>query len=213
MADRSLAKLLWYNFTQWTVGGFGRLYFGVRTRHLDRLPATGPVVVVANHQSHLDPPLVGCYCRRPLVYLARDTLFRGLLGPLIRSYDTIPIDREGTGLAGIRATLKQLKAGRAVLMFPEGTRSPDGQLQTLRPGFCALVRRGGAAMLPVAIDGAYRAMPRGKLLPRPQRIAVVAGERMSPEEVASYATDDELVAEVERRLRAALAEAQQVTGH
>ena len=133
------------------------------------------MVLLATHHSYLDPLLIGCFMPRPIGYLARDTLFTGLLGPLIRSYDAIPIDREGGGLAGIRATLKRIKQGDAVLMFPEGTRSPDGKLQPLKPGFIALVRRGKASIVPLALAGTFESWPRGENGRDPPRVGLVCG--------------------------------------
>ena len=212
MYSRSLPKLLWYRTTQWVIGGLARVYFRVRCRGMHRMPATGPVVLLANHQSHLDPPLIGCFMPRPLGYLARDTLFSGPLGPLIRSYDAIPIDREGSGLAGIRNTLKRIKQGDAVLLFPEGTRSQDGRLQPLKPGFIALVRRGKASIVPLAIAGSYEALPRGRSMPRPMPIALVCGEPIPPALLADL-EDEALLDLAASHLADCLAEARRVAGY
>jgi len=134
-------------------------------------------------------------------YLARDTLFRvPILAPLIRFLDAIPIDREGLGLSGIKETLRRLKAGELVLIFPEGTRTRDGEMGRLKPGFISLARRGGVPLVPVGFDGAYQAWPRTARFPRCGRIAVVIGEPISPQQIAG-ASDDELLAELERRIR------------
>lgn len=212
MYRRSLPKLLWYRATQWGVGGVARIYFRIRRRGMRNMPRSGPVVLLANHQSHLDPLLIGCFMPRPLGYLARDTLFAGPLGPLIRSYDAIPIDREGGGLAGIRNTLKRIKQGDAVLMFPEGTRSPDGSLQPLKPGFIALVRRGKASIVPLGIAGTFEALPRGRAMPRPKRIALVCGAPTPPDELAKL-DDQALLDLVARQLAACTAEARRVAGY
>jgi 1-acyl-sn-glycerol-3-phosphate acyltransferase len=196
---RSLPKLLWYRLAQFGLSVAGLLLFGVKRRGVNNVPTHGPVVLLANHQSHLDPAVVGCYCRRPLGFLARDTLFTGSLGKLIRSFEAIPIDREGSGLAGIRATLKRLKQGDAILMFPEGTRSEDGQLQPLKPGFISLVRRGGAAIVPVAIAGAHRALPRGSRFPRRVPLAIDFGAPMSADTIATL-DDSELLTLLSARL-------------
>lgn len=169
------------------------------------------MVFVSNHQSNLDPVLIGVMCRRQIAYLARETLFTGMLGPLIRSYDAVPIDREGTGLAGIRATLKRIKQGDAVLLFPEGTRTSTGDLQPLQPGFLALVRRGKAAILPVGLDGPYQAMPRGVVIPRPVRIGLSYGEVIPFEQVKDL-PDDELIALVEKRIRDSCTRAAELAG-
>lgn len=211
MYQRSFAKLVWYRLTQWCIGGVARVWFRLRRRGIDRVPGSGPAVLLSNHQSHLDPLLLGCFIPRPIGYLARDTLFKGLLGPLIRSYDAIPIDRGGSGLAGIRATLKRIKQGDAVLLFPEGTRSEDGQLQELKPGFIALVRRGKAAIVPLAIAGSYEALPRGANFPRPKPVALVCGESIPAEELASL-DDAALLALVSERIAACHAEAKTLVG-
>lgn len=211
MYHRSTPKLVWYRVSQWVLGGLARVWFRARRQGHGNVPATGPVVLLANHQSHLDPVLIGVFAPRPLSYLARDTLFRGILGPLIRSYDSIPIDREGGGLAGIRATLKRLKQGDAVLMFPEGTRSPNGELQPLKPGFIALVRRGGASIVPVGLAGAYEALPRGGVVPRPVRIAVDYGQPILPATIAQL-DDAELLAVVAERMAECLARTRRLAG-
>jgi 1-acyl-sn-glycerol-3-phosphate acyltransferase len=119
---------------------------------------------------------------------------------IIESLDSIPIDREGSGLAGLRETLRRLKRGEAVLVFPEGRRSSDGEVAPLKPGFCALARRSGAVLLPMAIDGAFDAWPRTQKLPRRACIHIDFGKPMSPEEVAKL-DDAALVAEVQRRIQ------------
>ncbi len=201
-----MLKLAWYRLTQWVLGLAVRVIFRLRTCGRKNVPARGPVVLLSNHQSHLDPPLVGCFTKRPLSIMARDTLFTGLVGWLVRSYDAIPIDRDGSGLGGIRATLKCLKNGSAVLLFPEGTRSEDGQLQPLKPGFCSLVRRSHATVVPMAIAGAYQAWPRTARFPRPHPIAVVWGAPLAPDDIAKL-SDAELVATITERIADCFAQA------
>ncbi len=209
--DRPLWKRLWYRLTQYVAGSFFRVWFRLRREGHQAIPPEGPVVFVCNHQSHLDPVLVGVMCRRQIAYLARDTLFKGPLGALIRSYDAVPIDRDGAGLAGIRATLKRIKQGDAVLVFPEGTRSLDGQLQPLQPGFLALVQRGKAAIVPVAVDGPFLAMPRGSSFPKPVRIGLCYGQTIPHEEVRSLDNQQALDL-VEQRIRSCLQRAGQLAG-
>ena len=172
----------------------------------ENIPTSGGVLVVSNHQSHFDPPLVGMGVPRRMNYLARDTLFS--FAPfrwLIHSVDAIPIDREGIGLSGIKESLRRLKRGEMVVVFPEGTRTRDGEIAPFRPGFTALASRSGAAILPVAIEGAFAAWPREQKLPGPGRIRVRYGPPVSPEEIRGR-DERELLAEVERRVRQCQAE-------
>lgn len=201
---RGLAKTVWYWLTSTAIWCAAKTLYRLRTHRRDRVPLEGPVVIVANHQSYLDPPLVGGATRRQLSYLARDTLFKGPLGVLIRSYDAVPVDRDGTGLAGIRATLKRLKQGGAVLVFPEGVRTSDGELQPLKPGFLTLVRRSKAVLVPLGFDGPFDVWPRGRKSPKlAGRIAMHYAEPIQPHEVAAM-DDDALIGLVAERLATAV---------
>jgi len=149
-----------------------------------------------------DPPLVGLTCQRRMNYLARDTLFPiPVLGSLIRFLDAIPIDREGVGLSGIKETLRRLKAGELVLIFPEGTRTSDGEVKALKPGFISLARRGKVPLVPVGLDGAYQVWPRTSKFPRLGRVAVMIGQPIGVEQIAAM-NDEQLLEELERRIRA-----------
>jgi len=202
-ANRPWYSRLWYEVLRRIIQLAAVLGWGVRHWGRQNIPDNGGVLVVSNHQSHFDPPLVGMACARRMNYLARETLFR--FAPfrwLIHSLDAIPIDRDGLGLSGIKESLRRLKRGEMVLVFPEGTRSPDGDIAPFRPGFTTLAVRGKAWILPVAIDGAYQAWPRRAILPRPGRIDVCYAPPISPEEVARW-SERQLLAEVEQRVRAA----------
>jgi 1-acyl-sn-glycerol-3-phosphate acyltransferase len=159
-------------------------------------------MVLGNHQSHFDPPAIGSVCLRRLNYVARKTLFKWPLSLLISTLDAIPIDQEGIGLSGIKETLKRLKAGEGVLLFPEGSRSWDGEMTPLMSGFTALARRCRVPLVPVAIVGAHEAWPRGT--PRPNlsgSIYIEFGPPLSTAESALL-NDEQLIAEIERRIRA-----------
>ena len=202
MSQRSLASRVWYRLLQRSLQLVAVVVYRVRYSGRRNIPCQGGVLVVSNHQSHFDPPLVGIGVPRPLNYLARDTLFRfAPFGWLIRTVNAFPIDREGVGLAGIKESLRRLKRGEMVLIFPEGTRTHNGRISPFRPGFTALAVRSKAAILPVAIDGAFEAFPRGRTWPGPGRIRVHFGVPLMPDEIAGR-DERELLAEVERRVRA-----------
>src|SRR6476646_4828654 len=194
--QRTLAQHLGYDAFRVFARFFGVWMYGLRVEGRENWPATGGGLICANHQSMFDPPLVGLTCARRMNYLARDTLFRVPgLSQLITFLDAIPIDREGGGLAGLKETLRRLKAGELVLIFPEGTRTRDGEVQPFKPGFISLARRSRVPLIPVGLDGAYQAWPRTAKFPRPGRVAVVIGKPLTTEQVAAM-SDDDLLAEL-----------------
>jgi 1-acyl-sn-glycerol-3-phosphate acyltransferase len=162
------------------------LAFSFRVDGKANIPRTGPALLIANHQSYLDPLIVGLASRRHLAFLARKTLFRHKsLRWLIESLNAVPIDQEGVGKEGIKTIIEELKKGRAVVVYPEGERTGHGGLNPLRPGIQLLIKRTQAPIVPIGIAGAYDALPRWRKYPRfsplflPARkgaIAVVVGK-------------------------------------
>lgn len=167
----------------------------------DKMPNEGPVLVLSNHQSTLDPVLIGILFSRKLVYLAKKSLFNNpMFGFLIRCYDSIPIDREKGGLDGLREILAKLKEGKAVLIFPEGTRSRDGQLLPIKGGFLPVAKRSQATLLPVAVIGGHEIMQKGKVLPRRSSVAAVVGTPI-PYERYSALSDKEIIALISEEIK------------
>ncbi len=151
-------------------------YFRWRVFNPERVPRKGPVILASNHASFLDPPLVGAGIKRGIHYLARESLFRFPgVGWLLRRWNSVPVDREGGGAAGLRAILDRLLDGGAIVLFPEGTRTRDGQLQPARSGIGLTVIKSTATVVPVRVFGTYAAFGRHMKLPRPHRIAVKYG--------------------------------------
>jgi len=153
-----------------------RLLFGLEGRGTEHVPAHGPVLLVANHSSFLDPPLVGGVAPRPLSFMAKAELFRvPLLGALIRRLNARPVRREGADAGALRTALRILQDGGVLLMFPEGTRGPEGTLREPKPGAAMLAVTSGAPVVPVFVQGSGRAWPRGRTLPRPAKVTVTFG--------------------------------------
>jgi 1-acyl-sn-glycerol-3-phosphate acyltransferase len=157
-----------YETTYYVAAAGMTLGWSLRTEGRQHIPATGPALLIANHQSFLDPVLVGLGTRRHLRYLARKSLFQNpLFTWVIRMLNAVPIDQEGIGKEGIKTILGQLQNGQAVAVFPEGERTHDGQMQPLRPGIHLLIKRTQAPIIPVGIAGAFDAMPRWRSVPVP----------------------------------------------
>jgi 1-acyl-sn-glycerol-3-phosphate acyltransferase len=150
-------------------------YFRWRVYHPERVPPTGPVILAANHSSFIDPPLVGAGGRRPISFLARKTLFHSVVGIALRSWRVVPVDRDGGGGAGLKAILDRLLEGGAILLFPEGTRSMDGQLQAARSGIGLVVIKSAAPVVPVRVFGTFEAYGRDRRFPLPNRVRVKYG--------------------------------------
>jgi 1-acyl-sn-glycerol-3-phosphate acyltransferase len=198
---RSLAKRAVYDSLRWLCRLYGVVFFQLRCRGRGRIPAQGPVLMCSNHQSYLDPVLVGLTCDRRLNFLGRASLFRSyFFRRLFEFLDAIPLEREGLGLAGLRESLRRIRRGEMVLIFPEGTRTRTGEIGPLEAGFCLLARRASVTLVPVGIDGAFEVWPKEARFPRPGRIQIDVGQPIEPLWV-QQASDAELVAEVERRIR------------
>ncbi|GAJ22290.1 unnamed protein product, partial [marine sediment metagenome] len=130
-----------------------------------------------NHQSYLDPMLSGAFLKRRLCFLARESLFSNwFFGRLLSSVDATPLKQDQADLRAVRKVVSKLKAGRGVCLFPEGTRTRDGRIGVIKPGFGLLCRRGKAGVVPVVIDGAFECWPRHKKIFSPGSISVCYGE-------------------------------------
>jgi len=152
-------------------------YFRWRVFNPENVPPTGPVILASNHASFLDPPLVGSALKRDINYLARESLFRFPgIGSLLCSWNCVPVDREGGGAKGLKAILNRLLAGGAIILFPEGTRTLDGRLQSGRPGIGLVVIKSSAPVIPVRVFGTYEAYGRHLRIPRPHRVMVKYGQ-------------------------------------
>lgn len=162
----------------------------------------GAALILSTHQSNLDPVLVGLNFNDRLSYLARRSLFKNaLFAAVIRLLDAIELDRDRSGLAGLKETLKRLKSNQKVLVFPEGTRTPDGQICPLRPGFLAVARRGRVPLVPLAVTGAFEALPRGSVWLRRYPLRISVGKMIEFNEY-NHLSDEEALELITRRLHA-----------
>lgn len=159
-----------------------RGFFDFRIVGAERLNFTGPALVCCNHASFLDPPFIGQAFPMPIHFFARKTLFDNpVLGWLLRRWQVIPIDRDKPDAASLKTTIRMLKQGEKVLMFPEGTRCTDGQLLPARAGVGLFIAKSKAPVLPVRMFGTFEAYPKGAKVPMPATVTLVVGELWQPD--------------------------------
>ncbi len=143
-----------------------RLFHRFRVQGLENIPKDKPFILACNHLSFFDPPAIGCKIPRNLHYFARDSLFFWPLGLLISSLNSIPVNRGQLDLGTLRKVLKVLKNGHPILVFPEGTRSEDGELQEPQKGLGLLVAKSSVGVIPARIYGSGKAFGKKHLIPR-----------------------------------------------
>jgi len=158
----------------------------------EKLVTDGPVLIASNHESYLDPPLVGIGYDKAVYYLARKTLFSGFGAWLYPRLNSIPVDQDRPDMTSLKTIIKLLKAGNQVVVFPEGSRTLDGELQPAEAGTGLIVAKSKAVVQPVRIFGARDALPRGssKICFRPITLVVGDPITFTPDELKAKGRDD-----------------------
>jgi 1-acyl-sn-glycerol-3-phosphate acyltransferase len=153
----------WVYWFGWSLFGSAyRSLFGLKVIGLEHLVREGAVLVASNHQSFLDPPLIGTLYQDEMYYLARKTLMSGpLLTWIYKAWNSIPVDQQRPDMTSLKTIIKLLNAGERVLIFPEGERSLDGEIGNAQPGVGLIAVKSNAVIQPIRIRGACEALPRG----------------------------------------------------
>ena len=204
----SFTYYFWYTLSKIAA----RFLFNFRVVHPGRMIEEGPLILASNHQSYFDPPLVGICSRRGVYYLARKTLLQiPLLGKLLPHINVILVDRDGNDMSALKTVIRLVKSGQGVVLFPEGTRSPDGQLQPAKAGIGLVIAKTRVPVQPMRIFGSHEAFPKGSGRITVTPITVVVGEpiRFTPEELdaKSHGGDERaLYQHLSDRVMAAIAE-------
>ncbi len=156
-----------------------KIYFRWRVYNPERVPLAGPVILASNHASYIDPPLVGAGVGRQINFLAKDNIFHvPILSAILRSWEVVPVDRDGGTGRGLKAILDRLGKGGAIILFPEGTRSRHGELNPARSGIGLTVIKSKAPVVPARVFNTYKAFGAHHWLPRPHQLTVKYGKPM-----------------------------------
>ncbi len=158
------------------------MFFRGEVAGLENVPAQGPFLIASNHASHLDPPIVGAQVPRQMSFFARKTLWKpGIASWWLDTVGTIPVDRDGgSDISAIRRVLRSLEQGKPLILFPEGTRSPDGRLQTAKPGVGMIACKAQVPVLPARIFGSFEAFGRSGPIRPGTPVSVVFGQPLPP---------------------------------
>ncbi len=200
----------WWRFMRAFSRSIYLLAFQGRVLGRENVPREGGVLLVSNHQSFLDPALVSLAFDRECSYMARDSLFViPVLRELIVSLNAFPVRRNTADLGAIKETLRRLKMGQMVLVFPEGTRTADGRIGELQPGVAAVAKQAKVTVIPTVIEGAVNVWPRHRPLPLPAKVIVRYAPPITPAEVAAM-SKEELLDRLDRTLRQVQAEIRRI---
>lgn len=193
---RGFVRTAWWDFCAFLCWSALKICYGLRRINRDRIPRTGAILVISNHQSFLDPMINGVTVwERQFTALARDTLFVGPWGWVLRSVSARPIKRSGGDLEAMKAAIAELEAGRVVILYPEGTRSETGDMLEFKRGVLLLVKRVKPTVLPMGVEGAFEAWPRGRRLPRPAgKVVCSCGEPLDGAALAAMSGEEALAA-------------------
>jgi 1-acyl-sn-glycerol-3-phosphate acyltransferase len=177
-----LTSLLLYYLFKWSViSPVLHLYFQGRIYGAEQVPRRGPLVVVSNHASDFDPPILSSCIRRPVAYMAKEELFRvPVLSQAIQLYGAYPVKRGSADRSAIRAALASLEQGWAAGIFITGTRTPDGRISDPKLGAAMIAAKAQAPLLPVCLYGTHRIFRKGSTIPRPVPLTIRIGTPIPP---------------------------------
>ncbi len=183
------------------------MFFRGEVVGLENIPARGGFLFAANHASHLDPPAIGCQVPRQIAFFARKTLWKGGWSSWwMNQAGCIPVDRDGgSDVSAIKRVLKTLKEGRALILFPEGTRSRDGEFQTPKSGVGMIACKAGVPVVPVRIFDSHLAWGRGRAPQPGVPVTIVFGKPVAVDELDDPSAGKERYQVASERIMARIA--------
>lgn len=177
-----LTSLLLYHLFKWTiVSPMLHLYFRGRIHGTQHVPRHGPLVIVSNHASDFDPPILSCCVQRPVAYMAKEELFRvPVLSQAIQLYGAYPVKRGSSDRQALKSSLKSLHNGWATGIFLQGTRTADGRITHPKLGAALIAAKAQVPLLPVCLWGTQAIVRRGHYLPKPVPLTIRIGKPIPP---------------------------------
>lgn len=150
------------------------MMFELKSYGIHHVPPRGGVLLVSNHQTYLDPVILGVHLRRPVGFLAKSELFENKhFSWLIRSLNAFPVKRGEGDVGAMKEAIRRLKEGNILTMFPEGTRTKDGEIGPIQAGIALLIRKAQVPVIPAVVDGCLDAWPKGAKMPSRRPIKVM----------------------------------------
>jgi 1-acyl-sn-glycerol-3-phosphate acyltransferase len=198
-----------FNFCRAICRIVASVFFDLKAYGLENVPRTGGALMVANHASYLDPALVGVRIYRPLSFMAKSELFDiPVFGWIIRHCNAFPVQQGKGDRAAIEQTIQTLKSGHILNLFPEGSRTADGQLQKIQKGVALIAKRAGVPIVPAVLIGSFEAWPKGRVIFQSHPVRVLYGPPID----VSRMKAEEITLLIERRFKELLAELRAIIG-
>jgi 1-acyl-sn-glycerol-3-phosphate acyltransferase len=198
-----------FNFCRAICRIVASVFFDLKAYGLENVPQTGGALMVANHASYLDPALVGVRIYRPLSFMAKSELFDiPVFGWIIRHCNAFPVQQGKGDRAAIEQTIQTLKSGHILNLFPEGSRTADGQLQKIQKGVALIAKRAGVPIVPAVLIGSFEAWPKGRVIFQSHPVRVLYGPPID----VSRMKAEEITLLIERRFKELLAELRAIIG-
>ena len=192
-----------YNTSKFLIWTIGKIFFRVSYSGIENVPKEGGVILASNHASYLDPPLLGAGFPRKIRFLAKEELFTDynfLFSWWIKTVKAQPIKRGSGDIGALRASLSILQSEECMVVFPEGTRTRNGNLQECKPGAGMLIKKAKVPVVPAYISGTFEAFPRTAKFPKLHKVRITYGNPIPPEEFESFENSKETYETITQKL-------------
>ncbi|HWE97707.1 MAG TPA: lysophospholipid acyltransferase family protein [Tepidisphaeraceae bacterium] len=195
--DRNRRTPVWI-FVQQICRFAATVFFDLKVYGAYHVPKTGGALVISNHQSYLDPVILALGLDRTLSYMAKSQLFKNpVFAWLIRSLNAFPVEQGAGDIGAVKESIARLQGGFLLNVFPEGSRTEDGEILPMEKGVALLIRRAKVPVVPAVITGSFEAWPKSRKRPKTHAIRVVYGSPLN----LTNMDRDEILATIDKTLR------------